>query len=164
MSTAVNDLTELYDAIGTVVVTWGFVEFGLDASIMAARALPGGHQAIRVLPIGLKQKVKALQDAFKTMPVLKPLRSQAVSALATVLNVKDRRHDLIHSSLRSPKAKNKIYKYYSLSIENGKYEEREWTFDLKKFPSLRQKLEAAVSDSMWLAGAVLALHPTPAKP
>ena len=155
-----DDLTELYNAIGIVVCTWAFAEVSLDSAIAAIVTLPGGKKVIPILPITLKHKITALQDAFKKVPILKPMRLQALRAIATVQNVKQDRHELIHSVLTSPKAKNRVYRYHSMTVENGYYHGRYWNFDLKKFPALQRRLDAAARDSIWLASALVAIATT----
>jgi hypothetical protein len=164
MSNAVDDLGELYTVIGFVVTTWPWVEQNLDLGIAAARLLPGGRRVIPTLPIGLRPKIVALQVALKALPQLRPLKAQGLQALASVQRIKDRRHDLVHSVLASQNAPDGVYRYRQLSVEHGEYKFRQWKFNIKSFPVLKQRIEAAVADSLWLASAIVAVHPASTKP
>ncbi|HEV7265084.1 MAG TPA: hypothetical protein VGN83_09220 [Falsiroseomonas sp.] len=70
---------EFYQAIGTLIVSWGRLEEHLVTDLLMIRKLPGAPKMPAGFPISFKQLSKYWRAAFGTMDVLQPIRERVLA-------------------------------------------------------------------------------------
>jgi hypothetical protein len=146
MSNPSDPLGDLYDAIGFIVTAWSYIEQSLDACIAIAFSFPGATAIDKSPPINTKRKVQFMRQALDQLPQLAPFKNVGLPILERVMNIKDYRHELVHSVLQKPTPENGVYSYMMLKVRPDGHHQKHWKFDLKAFPTKRQTLEVLATD------------------
>lgn len=85
-----------YELIGWVTVSWALLEMSLDLTNETIMLDGGGSIIQKELPASLNRKVSFFRKACQTIPALAEFREEAERIADVILDLKEKRHDLIH--------------------------------------------------------------------
>ncbi len=100
------------------------------------------------MPALLKQKNQFLKECFNKIPELAPFKDQGLDLLHKTMNLADRRHDLIHGTLKDMAPPDRIFHLTVVKTKDDKHTIKEVEFN----PACYPKLERSLSDL--LTGAI----------
>ncbi len=84
--------------LGVTTMTWAWAENALGIAIgIIDESVPSmrGHDG---LPISLKKRLSYVKTALKDVTALKPLQEEGYALVKLFMDLKGRRHDLVHGS------------------------------------------------------------------
>lgn len=128
-----DDYHALCMAVGFVVVNWAIAEHSLDGWVAITYHDHGGKDLAKRIPKALSAKVEFLTECFQKAESLAAYKDEALSILARVTDLSEKRHDLVHGAITSVSADNGVFFLTRLDFERHAISVRQVDFDLRKF-------------------------------
>ena len=92
-------LESLYTAIGSVIVSWSFLETSLDACVMIIFEASGGKHIEDRIPLALNRKTRFLRKCFNNIDSLAGFSVEGSDLLRRVEDLAETRHFVAHGYL-----------------------------------------------------------------
>ena len=151
-----EQMDQLYRAVGMLVTTWPFLEHYLAICIWTFLHSPNLPAELQDTPVSLKKKAEYFKRAFKLLPQFAPLKDEGLALIQRVMDLKDYRHDIVHSCLSKIGPDDLQFQYAVLKGSGPQPRDHvHWTLDLTKFPAMQERLVDLVDDAQELCGKLL---------
>jgi len=135
-----EDLSDLYTAVGFVVVQWGQAEQSLDLAVSTLYQNYHGASYAKRMPKMLAPKLEFIKKCLD-VPAYGPSLLELAAKLSDDFEcLSEIRHVLIHGTISEVTQRDGVYSYIKLNVQKDTHEVQEFQFDLKQFPALSDKL------------------------
>jgi hypothetical protein len=113
-----DDLKQLYCAIGRLVTNWALVEYTLDMCIAIIFSSYWGSELNNYeMPVTLKKKIIFWRKALKNIDSLLPFKDEGLELITKVSNLKNKRHDMVHSILIDSKPNSFDFRKFNYKMD-----------------------------------------------
>ena len=135
-----EDLSDLYTAVGFVVVQWGQAEQSLDLAVSTLYQDYGGTAYAKRMPKMLSPKLEFITKCLDVSKYRQSLLVLAEKLSNDFERLSEIRHALIHGTISEVTQRDGVYSYIKLNVQKDTHEVQEFKFDLKQFPALSDEL------------------------
>jgi hypothetical protein len=122
--TSIRD-EQFFGALGRLAISWGHIEFGIDAFVALLHWKFGGHQLEKVVPWGLKDKLDYIRKYFRKHYPSYHGTTIVCQLMVEIATASENRHDLIHGFiLEQPEGAGEAKLIRLLRVKDGKFREK----------------------------------------
>lgn len=114
-----------FAAIGRLTLSWGHIEFGVDAIVAILHWNLGGAKTERVMPWALKRKIRYIKAYFRRQMPDSEITTRMCELLDEVGRASEDRHDLVHGfTVEHPEGAGEAKLVRLLRSETGKFTQK----------------------------------------